>query len=485
MHKADNDNVVTDELTLNYHLMHPGNESSPGDPNVAFYLDGVYHLHYILRHSWRDKHSFAFIHITSPDMLHWTWQTTKLQPSFTNHGMFSGTGFITKEGQPAAIYHGQASGRNQIAVAKDKHLLNWEEPYPVEPKTTEGQDADMNHWDPDCFLINNTYYAISGGQNPPLIKSKDLTNWTFVGDFLQHELPDVAIGEDISCPNFFPLGDKYMLLCISHQLGCRYYIGNWNAETEQFVPETHGRMNWKRPEQSIYNPVYRDFFAPESLLTPDGRRVMWAWLATLDEAINQKTIQFLPRELNLSKNGSLRFQPLRELESLRYAPVTLNNLEVPPPKWEDGKMITPLLTELSYDALEVKITIDRTEAWRKRFGFQLFADEDHTGLPIMIYPESATLQVGDTAAPFAVANLPKEEDLELRVFIDKYLVEVFANNRQAIVAAHMDYQSAKGLHGYAFGGTMMIKQIEIWRLKSTNQGFFEAKQNRIWEPDEQ
>ncbi|HHZ89834.1 TPA: hypothetical protein EYN65_04730, partial [Candidatus Poribacteria bacterium] len=141
MHETSNTTTVTNELVLNYHLMHPGNESSPGDPNVAFYLDGVYHLHYILRHPWQDKHSFAFIHITSPDMLHWTWQTTKLQPSFTDHGMFSGTGFITKEGRPAAIYHGQASGRNQIAIAKDNHLLTWEKPYPVEPKTTEGEDA--------------------------------------------------------------------------------------------------------------------------------------------------------------------------------------------------------------------------------------------------------------------------------------------------------------------------------------------------------
>ena len=31
------------EQILNYHLMHPGGDSAPGDPNVAFYLDGVYH----------------------------------------------------------------------------------------------------------------------------------------------------------------------------------------------------------------------------------------------------------------------------------------------------------------------------------------------------------------------------------------------------------------------------------------------------------
>ena len=98
--------IISDEMVLNYHLMHPGAASRPGDPNVAFYLEGKYHLHYILRHPWQDTHSFAFVHVTSSDLLHWTWQKTKLQPAFTGHGMFSGTGFMTKEGRPAAIYHG-------------------------------------------------------------------------------------------------------------------------------------------------------------------------------------------------------------------------------------------------------------------------------------------------------------------------------------------------------------------------------------------
>ena len=90
------------DFTLNYHLMHPGDESSPGDPNAAFYLDGTYHLHYILSHPWKEGRSFSYVHVTSPDMLHWAWQPTKLQPSFTGHGMYSGTGFLTKDGTPAA-----------------------------------------------------------------------------------------------------------------------------------------------------------------------------------------------------------------------------------------------------------------------------------------------------------------------------------------------------------------------------------------------
>ena len=228
-------------------------KAPPGDPNAAFYLDGVYHLHYILKHPFKGGDSFSFIHVTSPDMVDWTWQTTELQPSFTGHGMYSGTGFITRGGRPAVIYHGQGSGRNQIAIAKDNRLSAWEKPYPLDVRGPDGGTAAIaRYWDPDCFLIGDTYYAISGGAEQPLFRSTDLHNWTLIGNFFCHDLPDTTIGEDISCPNFFRLGDKWMLLCISHSLGCRYYIGDWDAAAEQFVPEKHGRMNWRRDEQMVY-----------------------------------------------------------------------------------------------------------------------------------------------------------------------------------------------------------------------------------------
>lgn len=496
-----NDTTVTEALILNYHLMHPGGDSAPGDPNAAIYIDGTYHLHYILRHPWREnqqeKQSFSFVHVTSPDMLHWTWQTTKLQPSFTGHGMFSGTGFLTREGKVAAIYHGQASGRNQIAIAKDNSLSAWEKPYPVEPKHADGSEPAMYHWDPDCFLIGDTYYAISGGPNPPLIKSHDLKTWRYVGDFLKHEMPDAAIGEDISCPNFFPLsneqGTKWMLLCISHPLGCRYYLGDWDAASEQFVPEIHGRMNWRRPHQDLYQTNYRDFFAPESLLTPDGRRVMWAWLTTLDEAINLKSIQSLPRELSLADDGSLRITPLRELETLRYDKVTLTNIRATPPDRPHSSTAFQPIATLDGNAYEIRITLAADEVQRKRFGFQLFADAEQEnvenpaqvkrGLPIMLHPEYGSVRLGESEAPFAVTDLDAGEDLEVRIFIDKYLVELFVNGRQALLSAYMDYQAANSFNLYAYGGATTVKMVEIWRMKPTNQGFFAALQNRIWEPE--
>ena len=116
------------DFALHCHLMHPGDQSWPqdprlaftGDPNAGYHLDGTYHLHYIFKTRWQGKLSFAYAHVTSPDMLHWTLQPTKLTPSFAGHGMFSGTGFLTKEGLPAMIYHGQASNRNWIAA-----MMTW------------------------------------------------------------------------------------------------------------------------------------------------------------------------------------------------------------------------------------------------------------------------------------------------------------------------------------------------------------------------
>jgi sucrose-6-phosphate hydrolase SacC (GH32 family) len=470
--------------------MHPGGDSLPGDPNAAFYFDGTYHLHYILAHPWQDKQSFSFVHVTSPDMLHWEWQTTKLQPSFTGHGMFSGTGFLTKEGQPAVIYHGQASGRNQIAVAKDRRLSAWEKPCPVEVQTANGSPAEISHWDPDCFLIGDTYYAISGGPKPPVFRSKDLKHWTLIGDFLRGDLPDVAQGEDISCPNFFPIGNKWMLLCISHNLGCRYYIGDWDAQAEQFVPQKHGRMNWRRDEQSLFGPpAWRvDFFAPESVLTPDGRRVMWAWLATLgmnDGRMDSRTIESLPRELELPADGILRIKPLRELETLRCDLTTVSDVQLNELTREILPSVAPTgqqIAMLPGDAAEIHITIAREQAARKLFGFTLFSDGKGGGLPVLLRPETGGLRVGTTEAPFSVADLPANEDVELRIFVDKYLVEVFANNRQALIASYSAYQGNSNLHAFTVGAPTTIKKIEIWKLNPANQGFLAARQNPIWEP---
>ena len=81
-----------------------------------------------------------------------------------------------------------------------------------------------------------------------------------------------------------------------------------------------------------------------------------------------------------------------------------------------------------------------------------------------------------------VSELPPGEDVELRIFIDRQVVEVFANNRQAMIAYHRDATGKVAVNGFSVGATTTLKKVETWKLKPTNQGFLEAQKSRIWEP---
>jgi beta-fructofuranosidase len=239
-----------------------------------------------------------------------------------------------------------------------------------------------------------------------------------------------------------------VLLCISHKLGCRYFIGEF--KDEQFLPEQHGLMDWSRAE----------FFAPESLRTPDGRRVMWAWCAPrgVRKPISdrlQKGIQSLPRELSLSEEGTLLIQPLRELKKLRSDEKTVENLTV-------KSDILHVLKGITGDTMELKIVLDAPTA--REFGINVLCDEEgNNGFTISSGKGSKTLNVGYINPPFV---LQEGEDLTLRIFIDKNLVEVFANNRQAAAAWH-DYD-AEDLQVSLFskGGDLRVKRVTAWNMQS-------------------
>ena len=150
----------------------------------------------------------------------------------------------------------------------------------------------------------------------------------------------------------------------------------------------------------------------------------------------------------------------------------------------NGGNAATLITDLSEETYEIRITIERAQAERKRFGFYLFANQERQGLTLIIKPETGTLRLGGSEAPFRVEDLPVGKDIELCIFLDKYLVEVFINGCQAMIAAHIDWQSSKGFYAYSFGGATVIQRVDIWELKSTNQGYLDAKINRVWEIDE-
>jgi beta-fructofuranosidase len=250
-----------------------------------------------------------------------------------------------------------------------------------------------------------------------------------------------------------------VLLCISHKLGCRYFIGDF--KDEQFLPEQHGMMNW----------AAWDFIAPESLLTPDGRRVMWAWctprVAPIQELPRERNffqllkgkiqtgIQSLPRELSLSDEGTLLIKPLRELNKLRTDEKSVQSLTVKSDTMH-------VLRGISGDTMELEIVLEAPTA--KEFGIKVLCDEEgNKGFAIASGKGKKTLNVDYINPPF---ELKEGKDLTLRVFMDKNLIEVFANDRQAAVGWH-DYD-AKDLHVSLFskGGDLRVKRISAWQMNS-------------------
>lgn len=450
---------------LTFHLAHPG-WTAPGDPNGAFFWKGRYHLHYI--YEGRDGVSWA--HVSSRDLVHWKWHPTTLTPATMGHGLFSGTGFLTREGRPAIIYHGEGSGRNQIAFAEDDLLERWSKPVPVDPHTASGDLPEMRHWDPDCWSDKGVYHAISGGKDPHLMTSTDLRHWSYVGRLLHDQIPPLEVprDEDISCPNMFRLGDRWMLLCLSHWIGSRYYLGHF--KDGRFLPDSHGRLNWMCAFQGGDEDA--DLFAPESLQTPDGRRVMWAWSRVkhrLQGIPMQGSIQCLPRELSLPADGVLRIRPLRELERLRFDSrrerlVTIESNTRHP------------LRNISGDTLELRIVLQPGSA--RRCGLEVHCDaEGRNGFPISFEPKSQTLSLGETRIPF---TLWSKEELELRVFIDKSLIEVFANDRVAALSPHRHERSNVGITLFSEGTATRVKELRSWKMRSIYSGAttFRASVNR-------
>jgi sucrose-6-phosphate hydrolase SacC (GH32 family) len=432
------------ENWLTYHLVHPGpGNAHPADPNCAFDWKGVYHLHYIYAN---DGYNFA--HVSSPDLVHWKWHPTVLTPATMGHGMFSGTGFVTKDGKAAIIYHGYGSGRNQIAFALDDTLDKWTRPEPIQLKDKDGKLVGMRHWDPDCWLMGDTYYALSGGNLPRFMKSTDLKEWQNLVTLFHDAYPGtlgVEKNEDISCANMFKIGKKWMLLCISHRLGCRYYLGDF--KDEHYLPEFHALMSWNGKE----------VFAPESLLTRDGRRVMWVWYYGLP--ITPSGVQSLPRELELPDDGVLRIRPLRELQMLRADPKELTAITV-----KSGA--SEALEGISGNTLELELTCDSTAA--TEFGLDVLCDKNgKNGMRIALNAESGTLCVGKVQAPF---RLKPGEDLTLRIFIDKNLVEVFANDRQAAAAASRYNAQNLGIRLLGKSKDVTIRKLTAWKMKTIYEG---------------
>lgn len=457
---------LNDHIRPSWHLTIAEGTGYPFDPNGAIFKDGVYHLW----HLYQDESRHHWQHLSSVDLFHWRWHSNDLRPHSGDPdvGIFSGNAFLAKDGNVVMAYHGVGTDGNCVAYSSDKDLDSWQKPK-ANPIAKPG-------WDPHMWYENNQYYMISGGvpvsegkPNPAILYtgSSYTEPMQKIGNFMTHDLPGVDDFEDISCPDFFKLGDKWVLLCISHTRGARYYIGEWNGK--QFKPEYHHRMNWPGGT----------FFAPETLVDDKGRRILWAWVLDSKSGVSSGTMS-MPRVLTLAKDKkSLNIEPAKEIELLRYQPQVGKPFTV-----AAGKSAT--IQGIAGNSLELNLVIDPGQA--KRFGLKVFSSADgREQTPVIFDIDKKTLSIDmrksslDTInykvftmvkdpksyvttqeAPF---ELKKGEKLHLRVFLDKSMLEVFANGRQCITqVVYPTLKDAVNLEVFSEDGPVKVEVVKSWKL---------------------
>jgi beta-fructofuranosidase len=349
-----------------YHFIAPEGKAYPFDPNGGIYWNGKYHLGYIYQSLEKGTSEHFWGQAVSTDLFHWT-----LYPDMLNvkegdieKGIFSGGAFISKEGIPHIIYHGQGSSTNLVAYSTDEDLRVWKkfEGNPVLKSPEEGDSMYGKYvaWDPECWYDKETdyYYQISGGYVAGFFRSKDMHDWEYLGDFIDQNNRMRYNFEDISCPDFFKIDDKHILLFISHNLGVQYYIGTF--KDGRYTAEKYRRMNWPGGT----------FFAAEELVDARGRHIIWGWVLERKPDhfpdYGWSGIMSIPRVLSLSREGDMQINPPEEVKLLRLNGIEEYNISLTPNSEK----------ELSLTGASLEIQLEIKGVGNSRYGIKVFCSPD-------------------------------------------------------------------------------------------------------------
>ena len=350
-----------------------------------------------------------------------------------------------------------------VATSSDPLLLNWEKvagkavvPHGEDRlyagEVPEGLDRPIV-FDPCIWKKDGVYYSLSGGRLPHgpggkpiranfLFGSEDLERWEYLHPFVEGDRFSL-VGDDGACPYSWPIGDRHMLLFFSHLSGGQYLLGDYHAERDKFAV-THGaKFNfgpWGPP----------GVHAPSA--TPDGDDIIVLFNMNQGgptEGWNQ--LMTLPLRLSLVGEDEIGMEPAGDIESLRGDRYHLGRTRLP----ANEEIV---LDAVRGNAIELAVEIDpgdapmvelnvlraprREEVTRIAFykgrGYldRFSGSDDVASLITLDTSYSSTAAEARSRAPeTAQVSHAADERLELRVFVDKSVVEVFANGRQCLGGA--------------------------------------------------
>ncbi|NBH74069.1 glycoside hydrolase family 32 protein [Clostridiaceae bacterium] len=426
------------------------------DPNGFSFYNGQYHLfyqYYPYDSRWGLMH---WGHAVSSDLLHWTYLPASLAPdeAYDKDGCFSGSATVLPDGRHLLMYTGVAKEiqkdgsirevQRQCIAAGDG--INYEK-YEKNPVLTEVDlpegSSRYDFRDPKIWQgKDGDYYAVIGSRPADgsgqilLFKSPDGFEWRFQEILCSNR---GRYGKMWECPDFFELDGKQLLLVSPQDMlpqGFEYHngngtvciIGSYDEENKKFVEERN---------QAIDYGI--DFYAPQTLLTADGRRIMIGWLQNWDAClpVTVRAPWFgqmsLPRELSV-KDGRLFQKPVRELETLRKNEVRYMDLTFTDILQLSGVSGRTIDMELSIRP------VDDNPVYQK-FAVRFAQDATHR-TAVSFRPHESLLKIDRKFSGSRRAFIHQRRSLvrhcggriRLRLILDRFSAELFVNDGEQVLS---------------------------------------------------
>lgn len=426
------------------------------DP-IPFFHNGDYHVFYQHNPAGPDWGDMCWGHVVSRDLVHWQPMPVALAPSPDQpdrRGCWTGSLIHALGG--VYLFYTAISTLNPLrqtqSLATSADLITFEK-YAGNPLIfgpPAGNGACFR--DPCVWADGDGFRMLIGGEKPDgsggqalLYRSTDLLRWDYCGVLAEGRTAESAY--DFECPDFFPLGDRHVLLTSRQRQWA--HLGDLRDD--------------KLDIESVRPIEGPSFYAGKTLVDDSGRRILFGWLMDHDSGPGDKTgesvkqrgwagVLSLPRELYLSPSGNIAQRPPTELTALRRS-----HRSLPPFSLSAGPTDIP---EVDGETLELLLTV-RLPPETTRLTLHLRHTAPGTtpfSLPITLDREIATL--GSTPCH----DLPPGGTFTFHLFLDRSILEVFLHGAAHTVRGYPpNPELARGLVLEPSGPAEVIS-LDLWHL---------------------
>lgn len=445
------------------------------DPNGFSMFNDEIHLFYQYHpysNVWGPMH---WGHVKSKDMIMWENLPVALScdESYDEAGCFSGSA-IVKDGKHYLVYTGVkkimedgklVDRQTQCVAIGDGINYQKYESNPVITSDMLIENSNKEHFrDPKVWFEDGKYWMVTGNKTVdgmPLIllySSDDLFKWEFVSVLAADT--NRKYGSMWECPDFFEIDNQRILIVSPENISANQYLHN--GKNSVYFTGIYD----KEKHVFDYNDGYLldyglDFYAPQTTLLKDGRRVLIAWMDNWEANIKPVTQKWscmmsLPRELSI-KNNLIIQKPVSELALYHDNMVCYQNVLINKRcelKHINGRIMDMEIEILNDDYRYFKIVIAS-------------GDAHHVDI---VYNQNTNMieldrtYCGMTSDMNCIRRFKLFNSLnKLRMIIDKYSCELFINDGMQV--ASMTYYTDLSCDKVYFDGDNVKVNIVKFDIK--------------------